>query len=216
MTDEELDSRLPRRYDPDMVLHSPFHRYVMAVERVERLLKRTSDVLNVAGVDYAVIGGNAVAAWVATVDEAAVRSTKDVDILFRRDDLARITDAMRGIDFMPAEVLGVHMFVDLENPNPKTGVHVVFAGELIRPEYRHPAPEPSQSTMSLSGFRVIDLSALVAMKLQAYRFIDRAHIQDLLNVGLIDDRVRHALPSDLQERLRAVEASAETHGEPPE
>lgn len=180
----------------------------MAVEGVERLLKRTSDALNVAGIDYAVIGGNAVAAWVATVDEAAVRSTKDVDVLLRRDDFARITEVVRAIALDPAEVLGVHMFLDRENPNPKTGVHVVFAGERIRPEYRHPAPDPSQFEMSPSGFRVINLPALVTMKLQAYRFIDRAHIQDLLGVGLIDDTVRHAQPPDLLERLRTIEAAA--------
>jgi len=62
--------------------------------------------------------------------------------------------------------------------------------------------------MSLSGFRLIDLSALAAMKLQAYRFIDRAHIQDLLGVGLIDDAVRASLPDDLLERLRVIESSA--------
>ena len=43
------------------------------------------------------------------------------------------------------------------------------------------------------------------MKLQAHRFIDRAHIQDLLDVGLIDDAVRDSLPSDLRERLEAIE-----------
>ena len=131
-----------------------------------------------------------------------------MDVLIRRDDLTRITEAVRGIGLTPVEVLGVHMFVDRENPNPKTGVRVVFAGERIRPEYRHPAPDPSQWKMSPSGFRVLDLPVLVAMKLQAYRFIDRAHIQDLLSVGLIDDAVRNALPADLLERLRTVEFAA--------
>ena len=40
-----------------------------------------------AGIPYAVAGGNAVASWVARVDEAAVRNTQDVDILIRREDL---------------------------------------------------------------------------------------------------------------------------------
>ena len=39
-------------------------------------------------VPYAVAGGNAVAAWVSRVDEAAVRNTQDVDILLRRSDLS--------------------------------------------------------------------------------------------------------------------------------
>ena len=37
----------------------------------ERLLKATA-ALRVAGIDYAVAGGNAVAVWVAQVDEGAV------------------------------------------------------------------------------------------------------------------------------------------------
>ena len=50
-------------------------------------------------------------------------------------------------------------------------------------------------------------TALVAMKLQANRFIDRAHIQDMLSVGLIDDVVRATLPPDLLAGLWAIEAA---------
>jgi hypothetical protein len=42
----------------------------------ERLLRATA-ALNQAGIDYAVVGGNAVACWVATIDEGAVRTTRD-------------------------------------------------------------------------------------------------------------------------------------------
>ncbi len=184
----------------------------MAVDRVEQLLRKVTEALNVSGIDYAVIGGNAVAAWVAKVDDAAVRATKDVDVLIRREDVGRVTDALRPVGLMPVEVLGVYMFVDTEKPNPKTGVHVVFAGERIRPNYTHPAPDPSECVKEDDGFRVIDLRRLVEMKLQAYRFIDRAHVQDLLAVGLIDDAIRDALPRDLRERLDAIEGSGEPAG----
>ncbi|MCH7807860.1 MAG: hypothetical protein IIB60_01440 [Planctomycetes bacterium] len=182
----------------------------MAVDRVERLLRKLSDALNAAGVEYAIIGGNAVAAWVATVDESAVRSTKDVDVLIRRGDLARVTEALRTADLVPVEVIGVFMFVDRRRPNPKTGVHVVFAGERVRPEHNHNAPDPSDSVEMEGGFKLVDLRRLVRMKLQAHRFIDRAHIQDLLAVGLIDDTVRDSLPPDLRERLTAIEQSSDT------
>ena len=36
---------------------------------------------------YALVGGQAVALWVATKDPAAVRTTKDVDILLRRQEM---------------------------------------------------------------------------------------------------------------------------------
>jgi hypothetical protein len=62
-------------------------RMVTAVERVRDRLRRATAALEAAGVPYAVAGGNAVAAWVATIDPAAVRNTQDVDILLRRADL---------------------------------------------------------------------------------------------------------------------------------
>jgi len=63
-------------------------RMVLAVERVRNRLKRAAKALESSGVPYAVVGGNAVAAWVAKIDTAAVRNTQDVDILLRREDLA--------------------------------------------------------------------------------------------------------------------------------
>src|SRR5437016_2407746 len=62
-------------------------RMVRAVEKVRERLQRATAALQTAGVPYAVAGGNAVAAWVGKVDEAAVRNTQDVDILIRRSDL---------------------------------------------------------------------------------------------------------------------------------
>ena len=47
--------------------------------------------LEAAGVPYAVVGGSAVAAWVASIVPAATRTTKDIDLLVRRADLDRIT-----------------------------------------------------------------------------------------------------------------------------
>ena len=51
-------------------------RMVRAVEKVKDRLLRATAALEKAGVPYAVVGGNAVAAWVARVDEAAVRNTQ--------------------------------------------------------------------------------------------------------------------------------------------
>ena len=49
-----------------MVIKPSLRRYVLAVDRVKRLLRRTSDALNASGVDYAIFDGNAVATWVIT------------------------------------------------------------------------------------------------------------------------------------------------------
>src|SRR5215212_6017669 len=87
-------------------------RMVTAVERVRDRLRRATAALEAAGVPYAVVGGNAVAAWVATIDPAAVRNTQDVDILLRRADLAAAERAMAAAGFVRWETSGVEMFLD--------------------------------------------------------------------------------------------------------
>ncbi len=176
----------------------------MAVNRVERLLRKVGKALDAARIPYAIVGGNAVAAWVATVDDGAVRATKGVDVLLRRPDLPAVAAAFRPLGLVPIEVLGVTMFVDRRRPNPKTGVHVVFAKERVRPEYTHPAPDVTKAVRAKTGFLVTDLPALVMMKLQSFRRIDQVHIEDLLSVALIDSTLVRKLPSDLAARLRQI------------
>jgi hypothetical protein len=63
--------------------------------KVKERLRRATRELDLAGVLYAVAGGNAVAEWVAWVDEDAVRKTRDVDILIRRRDFPAARPASR-------------------------------------------------------------------------------------------------------------------------
>src|SRR5713101_3854237 len=69
-------------------------RMERAVAKVRERLLRATAALNQIGVPYAVVGGNAVAAWVATIDEGAIRNTRDVDLLVRRSDLPTIAAAL--------------------------------------------------------------------------------------------------------------------------
>ena len=181
----------------------------MAVSRVERLLRKVADALDAAGVPYAVVGGNAVAAWVMTVDEGAVRATKDVDVLLRRADLPTAAAALQRAGLVQHEVLGVTMFLDRRRPNPKTGAHVIFAGERVRAHSGHPAPDVTSAVRSTAGFLVVDLPVLIAMKLESFRRIDQVHIEDLMSVALIDEALAANLPDDLRARLREIQATPE-------
>src|SRR6266568_6907330 len=87
-------------------------RMERAVAKVRERLLRASAALDQAGVPYAVVGGNAVASWVATVDEGAVRNTRDVDLLVRRSDLPTITTALEQAGFVGDELVDVVMFRD--------------------------------------------------------------------------------------------------------
>lgn len=104
-------------------------RMVRAVERVRERLLRATAALDQAEIPYAVPGGNAVAAWVSRVDEAAVRNTQDVDILLRREDLNRVQSALSGAGFVYHHSFGMDIFLDGTEAGPRDAVDVVIAGE---------------------------------------------------------------------------------------
>jgi hypothetical protein len=174
-----------------------------AVEKVRQRLLRASAALDQAGVPYAVIEGNAVAAWVARVDESAVRNTQDVDLLLRRSDLGAATAALTGAGFVPQQVLGVDVFLDGPAAGPRDAVHVIFAGEKVRADYLLPAPDVAESEPG-GAFRVLSLEALVRMKLTSFRDKDRVHLRDLLEVGLIDATWVSRLSGELAARLQEL------------
>jgi hypothetical protein len=180
-----------------------WERMIRAVEKVRERLLRATSVLEKAGVPYAVVGGNAVAAWVSRVDEAAVRNTQDVDLLLRRSDLGAAKAAMEQAGFVYRHAAGMDMFLDGPQAKARDAVHVVFAGEKVRPEYVLAAPEVSESE-SFTSFRVLTLEALVRMKLTSFRDKDRTHLRDLLEVGLIDGSWRLRLAPDLAARLQEL------------
>jgi hypothetical protein len=113
-------------------------RMERAVEKVRDRLLRSTAALEAAGVPYAVIGGNAVMAWVEQADEAAVRFTQDVDLVLRRDDLERAKAALAKAGFVHRRSAGIEMFLDGPGAKARDAVHVIFSGEKVRPEYVAP------------------------------------------------------------------------------
>jgi hypothetical protein len=181
---------------------------VRAVEKVRERLLRAAAALGQAGIDYAIAGGNAVAAWVAQVDEGAVRNTRDVDILIRRSDLERARIALEAVGFVYHNVAGIDLFLDGQVASPREGIHIIFAGEMVRPE--EPAANPDV-TESQEGkeFRVLTLEALVRIKLTAFRKKDQVHLLDMLELGLIDATWCDRFPPALADRLRGLAENPE-------
>src|SRR5262245_8457212 len=101
-------------------------RMEQAVAKVRDRLLRATAALNQAGVPYAVVGGHAVASWVTTVDEAAARNTRDIDLLVQRQDLLVIAAALEQAGFVRAEVLEVTMFLDGPDAKPSESIHLLF------------------------------------------------------------------------------------------
>ena len=180
-----------------------WERMARAVQKVQDRLERTAAALEQAGVPYAIIGESAVLAWVAQADEAAVRTTRDVDILLRRSDWPAAVAAMESAGFIFRHVKGIDMFLDGPGTKARDAVHVLFAGEKVRPEDPVPTPDVSEAE-DIQHLRTLRLDALVRMKLTAFRRKDQMHLLDMIDVELIDESWCGRLPPELAARLKEL------------
>jgi hypothetical protein len=178
-------------------------KMVRAVERVRERLLRATAALEQAKIPYAVVGGNAVAAWVTRVDESAVRNTQDVEILIRRDDLEAAKAALTGAGFHYRHYAKMDLFLHGPKAKARDAVHVIFAGEKVRANELLPNPDVADAE-SAGPYKILSLRALVQIKLTAFRDKDRTRLRDLLDVGLIDASWCHYYPAELAARLQLL------------
>ena len=178
-------------------------RMERAVERVNERLRKTVTILEDANVPYAVVGGHAVRAWVAQVDEAAVRTTRDVDILVRPGDLPLLIEAMTQAGFYYRETTGLNMFVEDPDGSARDAVHVVLTGEIVKSNDFDPNPDIEPMARA-NNFKTITLEALVRMKLNSFRDKDRVHVRDMISVGLIDGSWLTRYPDPIRSRLKVL------------
>jgi hypothetical protein len=175
-------------------------------ERVNQLFdlaRRVDDAFSAAAIDYRVVGSLATYLYVESRDPDAGRLTKDVDIVVRREDLARIAEAVRSAGLEYRHTAGLDMLVEKDQPSARRAVHMVFTGERVRSGYLSPVPPLGQAHV-VQGVRLIALADLVQMKLTSFRLKDQVHIQDLDRAGLITAEIESSLPDALLERLGQI------------
>lgn len=179
------------------------------IDAVNHRLERATAALSKVGVRYAVAGETAVAAWVARVDTAAVRNTRDVDILLRREDMERAREALESAGFVHRRVASLgkaaSMDVFLDGPDAKVrdAVHILWAGEKAVPDAIEPTPE-LHGTESADGFELVPLEDLVRMKLTSFRDKDRMHLRDLISVDLVGAGWLSRYSGTLADRLQTI------------
>jgi len=174
-----------------------------AVEKIFDVTKRFAGALEGAAIPYRVVGGLAVFVHVDGRNPMAARLTKDVDVAIDRKNLDAIRAALEPHGFTFRHVAGVDMFVDASNPNVSAAVHLLFAGERVRPDDVEVVPfsVPEQSPR---GFFIAPVVDLVDMKLTSYRLKDQVHIQDLDQAGLLTPKIEQTLSAPLLARLKEV------------
>jgi hypothetical protein len=180
-----------------------FERMDRAVEKVNERLRKSVRALEAADIPYAIVGGHAVRAWVAQVDEGAVRTTKDVDILVRPENLNSLIEVMIANGFHHRNTAGVDIFTDSPDGSARDGIHIVLAGSMVKPWEVDPNPDIFPQIRA-DGFNTVPFETLVRMKLNSYRRKDQVHIQDLIAIGLIDHSWLSRFPEPLRDRLKTI------------
>src|SRR5204863_7227917 len=99
------------------------------------------------------------------------------------------------------EVVSGGMLLEQDNPNPRRAVHILWAGEKVRAEYVMASPTIDEIERLPSGMPVVSLAGLVCMKLMANRDHDRAHLRDMIGVGLVTRDMLPGIPPELALRL---------------
>jgi len=180
-----------------------WERVIQAVEAVRQRALRATAALAAAKIPYAVIGGNAVAAWVARVDRAAVRNTQDVDILLRRADFEAAKIALEEQGFVYRKVFDVDCFLDGPDASPRDAVHIVFANEKVNTNDIEVTADVSEIEKS-DDYDILKLDALVRMKLTSFRRKDQVHLIDMIGIGLIDTSWPNRFQTELGDRLQIL------------
>jgi hypothetical protein len=129
-----------------------FRVYDNRLEQLTAAAERVCRVLGEAGIEYRIVGGLAVLFHVESRDPLAARLTKDVDLAVDRADLPRTAEAVGGLGLEYRHVAGVDMRVDTKSPKARTGIHLLFAGEKVRPQDLEPVPRLAEPTVAEAGF----------------------------------------------------------------
>jgi hypothetical protein len=99
--------------------------------------------------------------------------------------------------------MGTVVFLDGPDGKPSQGLHILLAGRKVRPEYVSPTPGVDR-TIEINQKRIVELEALVEMKLNSYQDKDRTHLRDMIQLGLIDAGWPSRFPAQLGERLQLL------------
>jgi hypothetical protein len=177
-------------------------RTLQAARRVQDRLERATSSLEHASVPFAVGGSNATAVWIASVDTAAVRQARNVELVLRRKDFAQVGSCLNLAGFVASTSGNKVRFLDGPNGNWRDGIEITFAGEPVcQTSTVRLTPHPESSKV-INGVRVLKLATLVAFQLARYRLDDIVDLRDLIDVGLVDSTSLEGIEHDLAIRLQ--------------
>jgi len=167
------------------------------------LAERIERAFAAAGLDYRIVGGLAAYLYIEQAIPDAGRLTRDIDVVVRREDIQKIADVVEQFGLEYRRAAGIDMLVQKDQPSARRAIHLLFAGEKVRPDYPEAAPNLGKPH-NVRGLRLVALSDLVRMKLTSFRLKDQTHLKDLDEAGLITPEIEEHLSELLLQRLQHV------------
>jgi hypothetical protein len=175
---------------------------------VHQTMRRLTQLLQQAGIPYAVMGGMAVNA------HGARRTTQDLDVLLTPQGLDQFRQQFVGTVFDQSPKRS-RRFVDRQN---NVTIDVLVTGHY--PGRGGPGPfafpDPTEASEDIDQIRVVNLVQLIQLKLAARRYYDFGDVVFLIRVRDLDesfaDRLHPSVRADyiecLEEKRREDEYEA--------
>ena len=155
-------------------------------ERVAHAMSKLAKSLDKAGIDYCVMGGNALHA------HGYERATTDVDVLMTKEGLSKFVETHVGRGYSPRFKGAKTKFRNTADDVP---IDIILAGSYPgESQTEVPFPEPKDIAYEESFFgvgdsdqiiRVVDLKNLINLKLVSYKDLPRERIQDYADVRML-------------------------------
>jgi hypothetical protein len=201
MTTTELDYTQRMNADINWALREG-GMFFQNESEVQKSLRRITARLNDLGIDYAVVGG------MALFLHGFRRFTEDVDILVTREGLAKLHEALEGSGYRPP-FAGSKNLRDTDN-----GVRIEFlvAGEFPGDGKVKPVafPEPENVTVEQDGIRLLNLAALIELKLASgitggiERSKDITDVVEVVKMLRLPEAMADQLDPFVRERYREI------------
>jgi hypothetical protein len=177
-------------------------KMILAASNVRERQSQIVRALEKSGVSFALSGSNATHLWVASVEEAAARQYRNVELIIERKETDSLVAAMKGLGFFTDLRPDRVTIRSTPNQRKRWADIALFANER--------AANTSFTIPSLDGTTVVGsapvllLESLVELQLWRWTLDDRVDLRDMIEVGLLDQTWPSRLPPELAARLQEL------------
>lgn len=186
----------PRPYEEE--LHASFDfalreagAFFGKAGRLYGTLRRLTSRLDAEAISYALVGGMAVG------EHGYVRMTEDIDILLTPVGLQRFQERLGGRGYVATHPGATRSFRDSESA---VRIEILVTGDFPGDGKPKPVafPDPADVTTVVEGIRILNLPALIDLKLASgmsapHRLRDLADVQDIIRARHLDERFAEQL-----------------------